>query len=52
MPKHGKQYKEAAAKIDRAKLYSPKEAMELVKDVLLQVRRDRRGLHPPGCRHP
>ena len=33
MPKHGKQYKEAAAKVDRSKLYSPKEAMELVKEL-------------------
>ena len=32
MPKHGKKYKEAAAKVER-KLYSPKAAMELVKEL-------------------
>lgn len=33
MPKHGKKYTEAAAKVDRSKLYSPKAAMELVKEL-------------------
>ena len=32
MPKHGKRYREAAAKIDRSKLYSPREALELAKE--------------------
>ncbi|MFZ5826148.1 MAG: 50S ribosomal protein L1 [Bacillota bacterium] len=31
MPKHGKKYQEAAKLIDRAKLYDPTEALELVK---------------------
>ena len=33
MPKHGKNYKAAAAKVDSTKLYSPKEAMELAKEL-------------------
>ena len=33
MPKHGKNYASAAAKVDRTKLYSPKEAMELAKEL-------------------
>jgi large subunit ribosomal protein L1 len=33
MPKRGKKYKEAAAKVDRLKLYSPKEAIELLKEI-------------------
>ena len=33
MSKHGKNYKAAAAKVDRTKLYSPKEAMELAKEL-------------------
>ena len=33
MPKHGKKYKEQLAKIDRTKLYTPKQAMELVKEL-------------------
>jgi large subunit ribosomal protein L1 len=32
MPKHGKKYLEAAKKVDRAKVYSPQEAVELVKE--------------------
>ncbi len=32
MPKHGKKYLEAAAKVDREKLYSPEEAVKLVKE--------------------
>ncbi len=32
MPKHGKKYRLAAEKIDRNKLYSPLEALELVKE--------------------
>ncbi len=33
MPKHGKKYNEAAAKIEAGKLYAPKAAMELVKEI-------------------
>ncbi|WP_455137219.1 50S ribosomal protein L1 [Thermophilibacter sp.] len=33
MPKHGKNYKAAAAKVDGSKLYSPKAAMELAKEL-------------------
>ena len=33
MPKHGKNYKNAQAKIDRSMLYSPKAAMELAKEI-------------------
>ena len=33
MPKHGKRYKEQAAKIDRTVLHTPMEAMQLVKDI-------------------
>ncbi len=33
MPKHGKNYKAAAAKVESAKLYSPKAAMELAKEL-------------------
>ncbi len=33
MPKRGKKYLEAAAKVDRFKLYAPKEALELVKEI-------------------
>ncbi|MBM6817256.1 50S ribosomal protein L1 [Olsenella uli] len=33
MPKHGKNYKAAAEKVDGSKLYSPKEAMELAKEL-------------------
>ena len=33
MPKHGKNYKAAAAKVESTKLYSPKEAMELAKEL-------------------
>ena len=32
MPKRGKKYLEAVEKVDRAKLYSPEEAVQLVKD--------------------
>ena len=32
MPKHGKNYNNSAAKVDSAKLYTPKEAMTLVKE--------------------
>ncbi len=32
MPKRGKKYREAAAKIDRHRLYSPEEAIRLVKE--------------------
>jgi large subunit ribosomal protein L1 len=32
MPKHGKKYREAAQKIDRNALYSPQEAVDLVKE--------------------
>ncbi|MCD6519973.1 MAG: 50S ribosomal protein L1 [Anaerolineae bacterium] len=33
MPKHGKKYRESAAQVDRLKLYSPREALELVKEL-------------------
>jgi len=33
MPKHGKKYNEALAKVDRSKLFTPKSALQLVKDV-------------------
>jgi len=33
MPKRGKKYQEAAAKVDRAKLYSPDEAVKLAKEI-------------------
>ena len=33
MPKHGKNYKNATAKFDKNQIYSPKAAMELVKEV-------------------
>jgi large subunit ribosomal protein L1 len=33
MPKRGKKYKEAAAKVDRLKLYDPKEAIALLKEI-------------------
>ena len=33
MPKHGKKYNAAAAKIEAGKLYTPKEAAALVKEV-------------------
>jgi large subunit ribosomal protein L1 len=32
MPKHGKKYLEAAQKVDRTRLYSPEEAIDLVKE--------------------
>jgi len=32
MPKHGRKYREAAAKVDRNKLYTPEEAIALVKE--------------------
>ncbi|MUP60024.1 50S ribosomal protein L1, partial [Veillonellaceae bacterium M2-4] len=32
MPKHGKQYLEAAKKVERNKFYSVAEAMKLVKE--------------------
>jgi large subunit ribosomal protein L1 len=34
MPKHGKKYREALAKIDRDKQYSPEDALALVKDIV------------------
>ena len=34
MPKHGKRYQVAAAKIDRDRLYTPAEAMNLVKETV------------------
>lgn len=33
MPKHGKKYTAAAAKVESSKLYTPKEAVRLVKDI-------------------
>ena len=36
MPKHGKRYKEQLAKVDRSKLHTPMEAMQLVKDISIE----------------
>ena len=36
MPKHGKRYKEQLAKVDRSKLHTPMEAMQLVKDLSVE----------------
>ena len=33
MPKHGKKYNEAAAKVEKGKLYTPMQAMNLVKEI-------------------
>lgn len=33
MPKRGKKYKEAVAKVDRLKLYEPREALDLLKEI-------------------
>lgn len=33
MPKHGKKYLEALAKVDREKLYTPEEAIKLIKEI-------------------
>lgn len=33
MPKRGKKYKEAVAKVDRFKLYEPREAIDLLKEI-------------------
>lgn len=33
MPKHGKKYKQQLAKVDRTKFYSPREGLELVKEI-------------------
>ena len=33
MPKHGKKYRDALAKVDREKFYSPIAAMNLVKEI-------------------
>ena len=33
MPKHGKKYLEQRKKVDRAKLYTPREGLQLVKDI-------------------
>ncbi|MGQ9849891.1 MAG: 50S ribosomal protein L1 [Aggregatilineaceae bacterium] len=33
MPKHGKKYLQALAKVDREKLYTPEEAIKLVKEI-------------------
>lgn len=33
MPKHGKKYKAAAAKVEAGKLYTPKAAVELIKEI-------------------
>lgn len=33
MPKRGKKYRDALAKVDRSKLYEPREAIELVKEI-------------------
>ena len=61
MAKHGKNYKSAAEKVDSTKLYTPKEAMELAKElssakfdetVEVAVRRpEHPRLHLPAPRH-
>ena len=33
MPKHGKKYREAAAQVDKSRLYSPQEAIDLLKKI-------------------
>ena len=33
MPKHGKKYREAAAQVDNSRLYSPQEAIDLLKKI-------------------
>ncbi len=33
MPKHGKKYAAAAAKVEAGKLYTPKDAVELIKEI-------------------
>ncbi len=33
MPKHGKKYQDQLAKVDRSKFYTPKEGLQLVKDL-------------------
>jgi large subunit ribosomal protein L1 len=33
MPKRGKKYRQASEKVDRTRLYSPKEALQLVKEI-------------------
>ena len=33
MPKHGKKYREAAAQVDKSRLYSPQEAVDLLKKI-------------------
>jgi len=33
MPRHGKKYREALEKVDRGSFYSPREALELVKEI-------------------
>ena len=61
MAKHGKNYTNAAAKFDKAEVYSPKKAMELVKElstakfdetVEASIRLGVDTRHPPGRRHP
>ena len=46
MPKRGKKYLEAAAKVDRENLYTPEEAVDLVKEI--RVNRLAQGGHPAG----
>ena len=53
MAKHGKRYLEARAKIDREKLYTPAEAVRLVKETKAhEVRRVRRGPRPHRAQRP
>ena len=33
MPKHGKRYREAYAKVDRERSYEPREAVRLIKEL-------------------
>lgn len=51
MSKSSKAYKAAAEKVDKSKLYSPLEAVELAKENVVEEHRfDRRGRDPAGCR--
>ena len=56
MPKHGKRYKDQLAKIDRSKLHTPMEGLQLVKDIAAAkfdetpVRLTRTFVAPSRCR--
>ena len=53
MAQHGKSYVDARGQIDREKIYSPVEAVRLLKAMRLdEVRRDGRGALPPRAQRP